>query len=336
MAPGASAPSRESIDRCTEAIYTPMALRAALQLEVFTKLADGPKTSADLARHLGVGQRRLEAVLYQLVLSEFLQLDGDLFSNSEVSDHYLVIGGPGYIGSVHALWTENWTGLLQTAESVRTNRPQAKLDFDTMSPEALGGFISGLHGTTMSAGRGLATYFDFSKVRRIADVGGGSGGLSIALCQDYPELSATVFELPNIASIAREVIAEAGLTDRISVETADLLTEPLTGDFDVVVAKALFQVMSAKNARTAIRNVGAALSDGGTFHIIGFICDESRLAPKRCVGMNLQFINVFEDGQAYTDVQYKDWLLAAGFTEIVQQPFRFPPGTSLLSARKSL
>ena len=334
MAPSDSAPSRESIDACTKAVFAPMALRAALQLEIFTKLAKGPMTSVELGQALGVEVRRLEMLLYQLVLSNFIELEGTKFSNSEVSDHYLVVGRRGYIGSIHGLWTENWTSMLQMAEGVRTNRAQAKLDFDAMSPEDLGGFIRGLHGTTISAGRALATRTDFSKVHRVADIGGGSGGLSIGLCEEHPHLSATVFELPSLVPIAREIIAEAGLADRIDVETADILTAPIAGEFDVTIAKAVFQVMSEENARTAMRTISAAIPRGGTFHVIGFVCDESRLAPELCVGVNLVFINMFDDGQAYTESQYRDWLSETGFTDIVRQPFPFPPGSSLMTARK--
>jgi len=327
-------PSREPIDRCARNVFAPMAVRAALQLGIFTRLADGPTPAAALAADLGVGQRHLEALLYQLVMSEFLFLDGDRFANTEMADHFLVSGRPAYIGSIHELWAQQWTNLLQAADGIRTGRPQAKVDFDAMSPEELGGFIRGLHGTTMSAGRALAQRFDFSGVRHLADVGGGSGGLSLALCQEHRSLSATVFELPSIAAIARDVISEAGMDGRISVETADILAEPLEGTYDAIAAKALFQVMSADNARKAMRNIGAALADGGTLLIIGFVLDDTRLSPDICVGMNLLFVNMFDDGQAYTETQYREWLADAGFSDVVRQPFPYPPGASLILARK--
>jgi cyclopropane fatty-acyl-phospholipid synthase-like methyltransferase len=132
----------------------------------------------------------------------------------------------------------------------------------------------------------------------LVDVGGGSGGLAIALCEAHPHLRATVFDLPSVVPIAREMVGEAGLADRITVATADILQEPLPGGFDIATAQALFQVLSAGQCREAARNIAAALPSGGNLFIIGFVTDDSRLSPSIPVGMNMVFLNMFGDGQA--------------------------------------
>ncbi len=328
----AAPPSRELIDRCTQAVFTPMALRAALQLDVFTPLADGPMTAAALADALRVDSRRLEMLLYQLVVAGMLELDGARFANTDIADYYLVQGRTTYIGGIHGLWTEQWNGMLRTAESVRTGTAQAKIDFAAMSEEELGGFLCGLHGTALAAGRSLAKAPGFADARRVVDVGGGSGGISIALCREHSHLSATVIDLPAVVAIARKTIAEAGLEDRITAETSDVLEKPLAGEYDIAIARALFQVLSEDQSRVAARNVAAALPAGGIFYVLGHICDDTRLAPEMCVGINLVFLNVFDDGQAYTESQYRDWLTDAGFVDIERKPAML--GTSLISARK--
>ena len=57
----------------------------------------------------------------------------------------------------------------------------------------------------------LPTTVDFSRHRRVLDVGGGTGSWSIAVARAYPHLEATVFELPTVADVARKRIAAAGL-----------------------------------------------------------------------------------------------------------------------------
>ena len=325
-------PSREPIDRISHAVPTPMALRAALQLDLFTALADGPMTVEELADALGVKPRRLKMLLYALVVAEFLELSDGRFTNSAISDYYLVKGRPQYTGGIHGLWTELWTGMLQTAESIRTDIPQAKIDFEEMSQAELTGFLKGLHGSASADGRYLAKNQIFSKARHIVDVGGGSGGVAISLCQEHSHLVATLIELPAVVPIAREMIAEAGLGDRITAETADILGKPLEGEFDIAIARNLFQVLSAKECQKTAVNIAAALPAGGTFFVIGRICDDTRLSPVNTVNLNLVFLNLFDNGEAYTESEYRCWLESANFVDITREQLR--DGGSIMTARK--
>jgi ribosomal protein L11 methylase PrmA len=325
-------PSRAPIDNIREAVFMPMAVRAALQLDVFTPLAKGALTAQELANELGVQPRRLALLLYQLVHSDFLELSDGKFTNTEMSAYYLVKGIPTYIGGVHGVWTEQLGALMQTAESIRTDKGQTKIDFSSLSPEALGGFIRGLHGMSLGTGHNLAKQPLFSEARNLIDVGGGSGGLAIALCQEHPQLHATIIDLPSVIPITVELVEDAGLSDRITVQTADILSKPLEGEFDVATARALFQVLSADQCAVAARNISAAVVPGGTLFVIGFITDDSRVAPVMSVGMNVVFISMFDDGEAYAESDYRGWLSDAGFTGISREPYLM--GNSLITAQK--
>ena len=74
-------PSRQPIDRLTYAVVTPMALRAALQLDLFSALANGPMTVDELAYARGVKPRRLNMLLRELVVAEFLERNDGRFAN---------------------------------------------------------------------------------------------------------------------------------------------------------------------------------------------------------------------------------------------------------------
>ena len=325
-------PSRTPIDKIREATITPMAVRAALQLDVFTPLAKGPMTAQELADELGVKPRRLALLLYQLVCSEFLELHDDKFTNTEMSAYYLVKGRPNYAGGIHGVWTEQFNALMKTAESIRTDTAQTKIDFSSLSTEELGGFIRGLHGMSVAAGHNLAKQPQFADAKSLIDVGGGSGGLAIALCQEHPKLHATVVDLPSVVPITAELVEDAGLSDRITVQTTNILSEPIEGTFDIATARALFQVLSADQCEAAAKNIGAGVASGGTLFVIGFITDDSRVAPTAPVGMNVAFISMFDDGQAYAESEYRSWLMDAGFTEISREPDLL--GNSLIAAQK--
>lgn len=326
-------PSRESIDQVRLDIIRAMSMRAALQLGVFTPLAEGPKTAGALANALGVNPRRLEMLLYQLVASEYLELHDDRFANTPTAAHYLVQGRQDYYGGVHELWTEQINALLKTADSIKTDTPQAKIDFAEMTQDQLGSFLRGIHGMAVAAGRNLAKNPQFSEATRVVDIGGGSGGVAIALCEEHPNLHATVIDLPSVIPIAEEMAEEAGLADRVTGLTTDVLEKPVPGAFDIAIARSFFQVLSPEQCQQAAHNIAAALPSGGALFIVAYVTDDSRLSPDVAVATNVFFLNVFEDGQSYTASQYQSWLNNAGFTDVIRAPFL--AGYSLITACKA-
>ena len=327
----ATPPSRAPIDQLTRAPATPMAVRAALRLDVFTPLAQGSMTAEELADALGVKPRRLELLLYQLVVADFLELRDERFANTAMAAHYLVKDAPGYIGAIHEIWTNHWTAQMLTDESIRTDLPQAKVDFNQMAPAKLSGYLKSFHGDAIAAGRSLAKNPSFASAERVVDIAGGSGGVAIGLCQELPHLFVTVVDLPSVVPTGQEMVSKAALADRITVETADLLEKPLSGKFDIAIARAFFQVLSAKNCEKAARNIAAAIPSGGEIFVIGHVLDDSGLSPENCVAQNVQFINIFDEGQAYRESQYREWLTSAGFVDIDRKPEL--RGRSLVTAR---
>ena len=220
-----------------------------------------------------------------------------------------------------------------TDQSITTDSPQAHIDFDRMSSAELSGFLKSIHGLAVAAGRGLAKNPSFANAERVVDLAGGSGGVAIGLCQEHPHLSVTVVDLPAVIPIGQEMVGEAGLSDRITLKTANLLEKPLSGEFDIATARGFFQVLSAENCRKAAHNIAAALPSGARLFVISFILDDSGLSPEICVNQNMQFLNQYEDGQAYREAQYHDWLAGAGFKDIARHPEA--QGRSLITARKA-
>jgi len=329
----AAPPSREPIDRLTRTPVTPMAVRAALRLDVFTPLAQGPMTAEELAEAIGVKPRRLEMLLSQLVVADFLELHDGRFANTAMAAHYLVKDTPSYIGNIHENWTTQWASQMLTDESIRSDLPQAKIDFDGLSSAELSRYLKSLHGNAIAAGRNLAKNPSFADAERVVDIGGGSGGVAIGLCQEHPHLSITVIDLPAVVPIGKEMVGEAGLADRIMVETADLIEKPLSGEFDIATARAFFQVLSAAKCEKAACNIAAAIRSGGEFFVIGYILDDGGISPEICVAQNVQFLNVHDSGQAFKESQYRDWLTNAGFVDIARKPEA--QGRSLMTARKA-
>jgi hypothetical protein len=308
--------SPTTIARLGTEIYASLAMLAGMKLDVFTPLKDGPLTCLAIAKAIGVNPDRLRPLLYALVNAGLLTVDGERFANTPEADEFLVRSKPAYLGGAHELYSDLWSAALSAAQSIRADAPQARHDWSAMSDEEIVPILRGLHGGALATGRQLAASEKFERFRTLLDVGGGSGGLAIGACEACPSLRATVVELPRIAAITKGFVAESGVADRVQILTADVTERPPQGSYDIVVLRFLIQVLPRDLARRVLANVGASVAAGGSLYIVGFVLEDSRLAPANAVGINLVFLSIYDGGQSYTEGEHRSWLAEAGFTEV--------------------
>ncbi len=326
-------PDENPIEKIATSVYPPFALLAGMQLDLFTALKERPMNAEQIAAKIGVGSTKLKALLYALVVSGFLNVEGEFFSNTDAANRFLVKGSPSCVGDIHELLSTMWDAALKTAESIRTGVPQAKLNYSDMSQDELRRFFLGEHPYAVEYGRDLVKRYDFSSYTTLLDVGGGSGGLAIAVTEACPHIQATVIDLPKITPVTQNYIDEAGAGNRVKVVTADVVRDPLSGSYDAAVMSAFIQVLSPDDACCAIKNVSKVMNPGGEIYIRGYgIIDDSRTSPQKLVGFNLVFINVYDEGQAYTEQEHKDWLEEAGFSNFRRAIL--DDGSSIITARK--
>ena len=329
-----SPPEPKTIQKLVD-VYPSFALLAGMQLDLFTPLKAGPMRPEQIANTIGVDVAKLKPLLYALVAAELLTVEGDRFANTDEVNHFLVCSSPSYMGGVHPLYADLWDAALQTAESIRTGQPQAKHDYTQMPHEALETFYQGLHPGALATGRTLVENYGLSSCQRLLDVGGGSGGVAIAAVKACPHIRATVADVSNVTPITQRFVTEAGVSDRVKVITANIVEAPLHGAFDAVVLKSFIQVLSPNDAQRALKNISATMAPGGVIYILGIgILDNSRISPRAAAISNTIFINIYDEGQAYTEDEYHDWLTAAGFVDFKRDTL--PDGLGIITAQKPM
>ncbi|HEY94940.1 MAG TPA: hypothetical protein G4O15_08395 [Dehalococcoidia bacterium] len=131
------------IERIATAVYTPFAMLAGMQLDLFTVLKDGHKSTEQIAKMIDVNPTKLKPLLYALVVAGLLKVDGDLFENTEVANCYLSRDSQSCMIDSHELYSGLWAATLKTAESIKTGLPQAKFDYSSMPKDELGQFLRG-------------------------------------------------------------------------------------------------------------------------------------------------------------------------------------------------
>ena len=203
-----------------------------------------------------------------------------------------------------------------------------------MSPEELENFYSGSIASSRATGKSLVERYDFSAYRSLVDVAGGSGGVAVGVAESCSAIQATVVDLPSTVPHAQKFIDTTEVSGRVSVNGANIVDGPFTGTYDVAVMKSIIQVLSADHSEKALRHVCQSLEPGGTLFILGTILDDSRLTPSYAVSSNLSYLNIYEEGRAYTEGEYRAWLQEAGF-EFLERVV-VEDGTSIIKAVKPM
>jgi predicted O-methyltransferase YrrM len=315
-------------------VFPSFAMLAGMQLDVFSHLKDGPMEVKPLANSLDVREDKLAPLLYSLVVAGLLEVENKNFSNTPEAAKFLVRGCPDYIGELSGFYERLWKNSLNTAESIRTGKPQAKLDFHTLSEEKLLEYFQKQIHSSFSGGKDIAEKLDFSKFKNLLDAGGGSGGVAMAICTKYPHLKATVADLPTVVHLAEHFIAEAGLSNRISVLATDLCSNPPEGKYDAAILRAVIQTLSKDAAQAVLKCISQAMLPKSRIFIFGNILDNSCLGPPASLAFALVFLNAYDNGQAYTEDEYREMLTNAEFTDINVQHNILEDGMGMVSAKK--
>lgn len=320
-------PDVKPIARYLESIYAPYALLTAMQLDVFSALekAHSPEQVAEL---INVDAGRLKILLYALVAAELLQVEDGKFSNTPATSYYLVKGQPDYIGDLHHVLATVWKAVALSTETIRTGIPQAKVDYHADQPDD--DEVAVLKGLFKSSGRSVKNLMracDLSQHRHLADIGGGSGGIATTLTAAYPELQVTIVDLPGITPLTQQLIQSASGRERIHIISSDVIANPIPGKYDAALMRGFTQVLAPDAIRAALKHAYDALEPGAVLYVMARILEDSRITPASSALFNLVFINIYDDGQAYTQSQYRQWLEEAGFARI---EFTMIPGTDAI------
>jgi len=325
----------ETFNKLRRSVDAAFAMVAGIQLDVFTQLKNGPMTAEQVGQAVSAGTGRLRLLLYGLVSAGLLTEHRGAFSNTPEAQKFLVRDSPSYMGNRVPHMVMRWSQYFKTAESIRTGKPQAKVDFYSAPPQELETYLRNINANTVRSARSLVERQDFSSVKTLLDVACGGAGVALTITKACPHIKATAIDLPQIVPIAEKIVNAEGAADRVEVRSVDVLGGPVPGSYDAAVLRSFVQVLSPEDARKAIRNVGAAVKPGSRIFIIGQILDESRTSPVDAVGFNLTFLNTFDAGESYTEKEYREWLSEAGFIDISRDRSPLPDGSGLMTARKS-
>ncbi|MFH0996142.1 MAG: methyltransferase [Pseudomonadota bacterium] len=309
------------------------ALHAAVQLDVFTVMADQRLSAGDIAQKLQADPRALAMLLNALTAMNLLEKSGVLYANTPEAGTFLSKSSPGYIGYIikhHHHLVASWSRLDQavlSGEPVRTRATQS-------SDDARESFLMGMFNmATMLAPR-IVPKIDLSNRRSFLDMGGGPGTYAIQFCPNNPELKAVVFDLPTTRPFAEATIERFGLSNRIRFQAGSYLEDPVEGRYDVAWLSHILHGEGPEDCQGIIQKAVSALSPGGMILIHEFILNNEMSGPLFPALFSLNMLLGTASGQAYSEQQLSDMLARAEVRNIHRIAIDSPNDSGIIAGIK--
>jgi SAM-dependent methyltransferase len=336
LAPQVVYEHRRRILDTLRAFRTSQVLMACAELGVFELLANGPRTEAEIADALQTDRRGMGLLLNTAAAFEFLIKHDGRFANAPMADNCLARRDAHYIGDILKLdgaFYRRWGHL---ASAVKTGqRPEENIR-DEDAGDWVRNFELAMYKMAQPVAPVIADALALPEDSplHVLDVGGGHGGYSIALARRYPLLTATVFELPRVVPVAREIIAQAGMADRVSVQEGDFQRDDLGNGYDVALVFGVLNGESEAGRAALVARVHACLKPGGRIVIREYVLDSDRAGPPEAALFALQMLLATDSGGLSTFDEVTQWLRDAGFVPPQLLPLPAGIGAPLIVADK--
>jgi hypothetical protein len=301
-------------------------LWAGIELGLYKLISAQPGlTRSQIAAALHMQERPVRVLVTALVSLGVLINDNDTFSMSPMADRRLVEGRPGYLGDTMA-WQRHivYPGLEDFAGALRAysntglekfpgegNSLYARLRSDPFKENV---FARAMEGLSQQANRILIEAYDFGRFRHLVDVGGGNATNALAFVNRFPELKATVMDLPSVCGLATKNIEEKGMQHRVGTHPGNLLEDPFPQGADLFLLSHLFSVWAEETDRRLMRKAFDALPRGGALALFGMAMDADERGPISTALGNPYFLAIATgNGFLYSVKDYEVWLRDTGF-----------------------
>lgn len=298
------------------------AVLTALELDVFTAVGEGGG-AAEVAGRIHADSRATEMLLNVLASLKLLEKNDGGFTNSAVSRRYFVEGSP----------DNARPALLHTANlwrrwSTLTAAVQAGTAVEAGGRDATGteSFIAAMDHNARERAPHVLRAVGAGEIRRMLDLGGGSGAYSIAFAEANPQLRAEILDVAEVLPLTQEYIRRAGVEGRVSTRAGDMLTAELGTGYDLVLLSAICHMFSPEENQQMFRRAYDALAAKGRLVVQDFILEADKTSPRFAALFSLNMLVGTRAGSDYSEPEYTEWLRRAGFAEVRRVRLPGPSG----------
>jgi hypothetical protein len=291
---------------------------------LFTELARGPEPLESLSERLGLHQRSARDFLDALVALGFLDRRDGGYANTPATDLFLDRHKPSYVGGILEMANQRLYGFWgNLTEALRTGRLQNEAKHGDMpffeaiyaDPARLRGFLAAMTGLSHGASMAIGRQFPWSEYATFADIGTAQGDLAVQVAVAHPHLTGVGFDLPEVAPIFEEYVAQNGVDERLTFRPGDFFTDELPAA-DVIIMGHILHDWDLDQKRVLIAKAHSALPPGGALIVYEAIIDDDRSRNAFGLLMSLNMLIETEGGFDYTGADCMRWMADAGFSSM--------------------
>ncbi len=313
------------------------AIKAAIELDVFTAIAEGATTLDDVARRCGASSRGMRALLDHLTMDGFLVRENGRYRLSPTAAAMLDRNAPAYVGSAITFIASPYVragfdrltdavrqgGSVVTEGSITPGHPMWVEFARAMAP------LAGMSALLLANVLGIET----AGPLRVLDVAAGHGMFGITVARLNPSAQVTGLDWANVLAVAAENARLAGVADRWRALPGSAFEVPLGGPYDLVLLPNILHHFDVPTCERLLARACAALVPGGRVAVVEFVPNEDRQGPPEAVRFGLVMLAGTPAGDVYTFSEYDRMLRNAGFREATLHDLVPTPGRAIVATR---
>ena len=292
-------------------------IHSAVELGIFESLTEKPLNSSSVADCCHSDASTTEILLNALVSMSLLNKSKTFFSNSNITNTYLIRSSKLYMGDIISFTGRTWDSWGKLTETITTGRPQEPPYTEKQFGEEWESFIRGMHNFAISRSDAKITadVVDLSGKSVLLDVACGSGTYSYELCTRYSKLDAKLFDLPETIKVAKKISSEYKLDGRLEFIEGNYKKDDFPTDVDCALLFNIIHQESNIDNETLITKIYNSLAKNGILVIKDHILNDEKTLPVDGSIFSVQ-MKLTTGGRCYDEKEIYEWMTNAGFSEL--------------------
>ncbi|MGC2237252.1 MAG: class I SAM-dependent methyltransferase [Pyrinomonadaceae bacterium] len=320
------------------AFHRSAALKSGIELDIFTKIAEGNKTAKEIAQACEASERGTRILCDNLAVMGFLTKENSEYDLRDDSAFFLNRSSPAYLGkAVDFLMSptllEGFQNLTTAVKSGGTAIP----DEGSVAPEnpVWVEFARGMMPMMMPAAQMMTEKleFDEGKELKILDIAAGHGIFGITIAQRYQNAEIYALDWAKVLEVAKENAGKFGVADRYKTIEGSAFDVDFGTGYDLILLTNFLHHFDAPTNEKLLRKIYDSLAADGKVLTLEFIPNDDRISPPAEAAFSLIMLSSTPSGDAYTFAELKQMFQNAGFSNSEHHPLPEMPQHLVISSK---
>jgi hypothetical protein len=332
-----SVPSPEKFFETLVAYQRTAALKAAIELDIFSAIGSGQRTIPSLATRLDASERAVRILCDSLVVIGFLaKTEPGAYRLTPDAAVFLDKRSQAYVGSAAQFLTSAlmMDGFRDLAGVVRSGQPTWDRPFAEPDHPIWAEFARSMGPLSYVVSCETAKLFDPDLAIKVLDVGACHGLFGIAVAQRNAKASIVACDWPSVLEVAQENARRAGVSERYTALPGDALKVDFGTGFDAVLIPNLLHMWDRSTNECFLHKVFGALTKNGRAIIVELAPNDDRTSPPIPALFALNMLANTNAGDAYTASEHLAMLRSAGFQDCDTQSLPPTAHTAIIGYKR--